>query len=634
MSTSRSVGDAVSIARKHRLLWLSLLVFLLGFPAGKAQTCLKDNGGCGPPPDLPQQCFPGIIGGPSSWQDPAEEQTWQLRRGLQSPRNTCEPPLGSYFPNCCSNNPPTTPRPIISIFTVGTRVKVAYDAPNLYCGERSIGDWPIGITCNYGAYSDLDQLVLSYSGGPIRYTFIYFENGIWDTGVDIPCGTTQSYQATIQYLANDNTPLSESTPLTSLPATPLPGPCPDRNVCSAPSGTSPSGGSPPVSAGLPINVGSGDVTVTQFLFTIAQEPMPLPFTLTYHSAAPMFPALVSSPVGLGWTHEYAQTLRPEDGTNNRLYHITPEGYEHEYLRIAPDAFWVAISPAELRGTITLVGSEYQLLDLNGTVTSFDVASGRWNSTKDRWGNTIFGSYTGSQLTTITDTMTRQIQLSYTSSLVTITLPNGKTWKMTLAGGLMTAIRDPIHLSSDWRTYTYVSDHAGVQRLLSSVKDDAAKELEAHTYDNVAGTGKDRGLTSSQAGGTRSNVSVTYDDVGNTRTVTHTIVTSPSIQQTTTFTLAYLGGRWLPSQISGNCSTCGGSNSDLQIFSYDSANHVTDRKDSSVPDQVETQYSYDGNGMLLSKIEAVGKSETRTTNYAYSYVPPGGSGLAPWPAFLT
>src|SRR6202162_4419593 len=99
MSTSRSVGDAVSIARKHRLLWLSLLVFLLGFPAGKAQTCLKDNGGCGPPPDLPQQCFPGIIGGPSSWQDPAEEQTWQLRRGLQSPRNTCEPPLGSYFPN-------------------------------------------------------------------------------------------------------------------------------------------------------------------------------------------------------------------------------------------------------------------------------------------------------------------------------------------------------------------------------------------------------------------------------------------------------------------------------------------------------------------------------------------------------
>jgi len=39
-------------------------------------------------------------------------------------------------------------------------------------------------------------------------------------------------------------------------------------------------------------------------------------------------------------------------------------------------------------------------------------------------------------------------------------------------------------------------------------------------------------------------------------------------------------------------------------------------------------------MLLSKIEAVGKSETRTTNYAYSYVPPGGSGLAPWPAFLT
>jgi RHS repeat-associated protein len=345
----------------------------------------------------------------------------------------------------------------------------------------------------------------------------------------------------------------------------------------------------------------------------------------------MFPALVGSPVGLGWTHEYAQTLRPEDGTSNRLYHITAEGYEREYLRIAPDNFWVAINPAELRGTIVKVGTdptaEYQLTDLNGTITGFDVTAGTWKYTKDRWGNTISGIYTSGQLTTISDSEGRQIQLANTSGQVTITLPNSKTWKLTLTGGLMTAIRDPLHPSSDWRTYSYVNDHVGVQRLLSSIKDDGLKELEAHTYE----TGTDRGATSSQAGGTRSNVTVAYNDGGGTRTVTHTIDTSPSVLQTTVFTVSYLGGRWMPSQISGNCATCGGANADLEIFTYDYANHVTDRKDGSAgPEQVETQYTYDGNGMLLSKIE-VGQ---RTTNYAYAYVPPGGSNMAPWPAFLT
>ena len=102
--------------------------------------------------------------------------------------------------------------------------------------------------------------------------------------------------------------------------------------------------------------------------------------------------------------------------------------------------------------------------------------------------------------------------------------------------------------SDWRTYTYVNDHAGVQRLLSSVKDDAAKELEAHTYDNTFGTGTDSALTSSQAGNTRSNVTISYD-TPTQRTVTHVI--DGATNQVSTFTLVYSGGRWLPTQVSGD-----------------------------------------------------------------------------------
>ncbi len=514
-------------------------------------------------------------------------------------------------------------------------MRVAYDAPNLYCGEKSIGDWPIDITCNNGAQTDLDQLVLS---GPSvqRFTFIYFENGTWDTGVDIPCGTTQSFQATIQYVANDGlTLISKSTALTPLPATALPAPCPSReSSCPGPAG----GGGPPIGSGLsvalPINVGSGDVMVRQPLFEISQTPTSMPFTLTYHSEAPIFAALVSSPVGVGWTHEYAQTLRPEDAANNRLYHITAEGFEHEYLRIAPDSFWTAVSPADLRGTVTQSGSEYLLTDLNGTVTHFDTATGRWNKTVDRWSNAIVGSYNGSgQLTTIADTEGRQITLTYTSGQVAIAVPDGSTWKLTLGtNNTLTQIFDPLHTgTTPWRSYAYATDHAGNLRLLTSIQDDAPTELEAHTYDNTPGTGTDRAFTSSQAGGTRSNVSIVYNTAG-TRTVTHTI--DGSTQETTTFNVVYQGGRWLATQISGACATCGGSGADLRVFTYDYANHVIDEKDGSGTETAESTFTYDANGMVLTKTEAVGKPEQRMTTYAYGYASGTPGGGLPWPSFVT
>src|SRR5262249_35504100 len=158
----------------------------------------------------------------------------------------------------------------------------------------------------------------------------------------------------------------------------------------------------------PINVGSGDAMVTVPMFSIGAQPMPLYFDLTYHSGAANYPALVSSPVGLGWSHPYAQTMRATDGsidgTGKTLYHITAEGYESEYARRPGDAAgtWTASSPGELRGTVTLVGSgatgEFQLTDLDGTLTAFDLQTGRWKRTQDRWGNQIVGTYTAGNLT--------------------------------------------------------------------------------------------------------------------------------------------------------------------------------------------------------------------------------------------
>jgi RHS repeat-associated protein len=504
------------------------------------------------------------------------------------------------------------------VSTTGTiQFDIPYDFPNAYCQNWANPDpaeWP---TPNQNT-----TLRIFIGTSEILRSPAIFEHGRWQPAIaGIGCNGSQTYS--IQLWTCSQSPpyvtiVSQNYTVTTTPDDCAPR---DRQECSAGEGIG-------TSAGGPINVGSGNVSYRESLFTIAQEPMPLPFTLTYHSASPLFPGLVTSePVGKGWTHQYNQILKPEAGSNgDRLYRITPEGYEEEYLRIPPATTWFAIRPGEARGTVSQPGSEYLLTDLNGRVTHFDPTTGRWNSTVDRWGNSISGSYNGSgQLETLTDSMGRQVVLTYSANQVTITLPNSKIWKLSLTAGLLTSIFDPLHTGATaWHTYTYVNDHAGILRLLASVKDDGDKELEAHTYDNA-----DRGLTSSQAGGTRSNVTITYDDAGSTRTVKHTIDTSPTLlEQTAVFTLIYRKGRWLPTQISGNCATCGGADADATSLIIDASNHVINRKVGSGGDQVETRYTYDVNGMLLSKTE-VGQ---RTTSYAYTYVPP--AGMAPWPAFLT
>src|SRR5690242_74304 len=254
------------------------------------QACQKypDIDGCGL---QPQQCFP-VASGPTSWQDPGAERTWQYRRAIQSPTEpSCEGVLGESIPSCCGGKPPSNgPDPSIAIRVVGTRVLIDYDAPGNYCTND--GDWPPFFTCTNDAKVDVNHLTISDAGGVLRAAFLYFEHGTWDTGIDIPCGQTASYSGLVSFAVSPSGAKSATTALT-----PLTGTCFDRRECGGGGGTS---------VGLPINVGSGDVMVRQPLFAIAQEPASLPFTMTYHSSAPMFPSLISEPIGRGWTHEYNQ----------------------------------------------------------------------------------------------------------------------------------------------------------------------------------------------------------------------------------------------------------------------------------------------------------------------------------------
>jgi len=200
-----------------------------------------------------------------------------------------------------------------------------------------------------------------------------------------------------------------------------------------------------MAVGAPVNVGSGDVSVSIPLFTLAQSPLSLSFSLSYHSETPLYPALVSSPLGLGWTHPYAQTLRAADPAGQILYHLTASGLESLYRRQG-DGSWTAVSPGELRGRVVLTGNRYVLTDLDGTATSFDAASGLWLETRDRWGNALSGSYDGSgHLAAVTDSEGRKIVLTSNGGLLTsVALPDGSLWRLGYSGDELGTVFDPLH----------------------------------------------------------------------------------------------------------------------------------------------------------------------------------------------
>ncbi len=321
-----------------RAVLFLVVAVLAGAGAVAGQGCTLLHNGCG---EFPQQCFADTLA-PATWSDGLTEQD---RVSFDSPESTCHAPVSVGPPACCTSfHPPGSSQPAISLRAEptgdGAEVVVDYDAPNYFC--QNTGDWPPLYTCVNDPIVSSDHLVL-FLGTPSNIVdvlargFIYYEQGTWHTRIKIPCGGATTVFARIDYLTSSGV-VTAVTPAMALPG----GECTDRKSC------------PLSGVGAPVNVGSGDVSVTVPLFRLAQDPMPLDFSLDYHSERPLAPGLVSSPLGPGWSHSFSDTLRPLGPGGGRLYRLTPEGYEEIYQRQA-DGSWQASSPGELRARVVASG---------------------------------------------------------------------------------------------------------------------------------------------------------------------------------------------------------------------------------------------------------------------------------------
>jgi RHS repeat-associated protein len=183
--------------------------------------------------------------------------------------------------------------------------------------------------------------------------------------------------------------------------------------------------------------GSKIETMTDISFRGARGGLELTRTYTSDLAA----ACSACPFGRGTTHNYAIQLTGTFQTGGSGRVVFPDevsGRLFNYARVAADGALVFASTA----TVSQLGDvvrrlrdgtlEYRYAD--GRLMKFD-SGGRLTAMLDRNGNTTTLTYTGANLTRITDPVGRAIALGYDAEnrIVSATDPAGRVWRYTYEG---------------------------------------------------------------------------------------------------------------------------------------------------------------------------------------------------------
>ena len=516
-------------------------------------------------------------------------------------------------------------------------------APETYPSEASLiasSDVPVvvaGKTSATGVYDeDAQKLTLTthfpYTDSPLlRHIAIHVDgaeregdlrgclnsvDGTCAIDLSLSCGTAHHIQIDANGCSRGDDMYNGAQSIDVAPScTHEPSGCRVKTSTSAEIPPDDSGASCDLCPGMPVHVGTGDVSAHIPLFTIAADPMPLRFDLHYHSMRPSFPNALAYPLGPGWTHPFNTSVKAVSA--DRLLLLSATGDRYYFDRATPSLF-LASRPAHIADTIALNDGQYIVRYPDGGSSAFDAATGHWLSTRDRWENTLSGTYDAAGDLVAVGAVT----LEYSNGLLSrIALPDGSAWTLdyapTPAGPVLHAIHDPVHPEQSWRTFAYAPQNDGVYRSLTEVRDAAGKLLEGHAYD---ASPFNRGLTSVSEGG-RDALQFAYDvpSAGKTR-VTRTI--DSQTVQVTDYTIVVRKGAYVASRIDGVCPSCG-STTESKAMTVDDAGRATSVTDAGGH---ITRFTYDAFGNVTLKVEAAGTDLQRVTTFEYAQ--PG------WPNFVS
>jgi RHS repeat-associated protein len=222
-------------------------------------------------------------------------------------------------------------------------------------------------------------------------------------------------------------------------------------------------------AAEPVNTLTGAYTTQVTDLQLPGIGVPFAWTRSYTSSD-----TTSGRLGPGWTDSYAASLAIQPNGDVILH--GDEG-QQVYYTLQPDGSFTGARGAQ--SVLSAEGGGYKLVRRDQVVYLFD-AQGHLTSEKDRNSQGLTFAYDGQgQLQTITDSVNRQIAITYLNGLVNrVTLPDGRYVEYGYTNGQLTSVRD-----ARGGTTQYTYDAGG---RLATIVDQNQHQVVRNVYDPTSG----------------------------------------------------------------------------------------------------------------------------------------------------
>ena len=351
----------------------------------------------------------------------------------------------------------------------------------------------------------------------------------------------------------------------------------------------------------PIDVGSGNVYETATDYETAGQNQ-LRFVRYYNSRA-SFNTVTAGLAGF-WRSNYDRYIRIL--SSGSVIAKRPDGQQISFVLI--NGTWT--TDPDIDTTLSSSGTTWTLQGPDDTVETYTTNSlgnfASLNTIHARNGYTQTLTWSGQQISSITDSYNRTLTFSYSNGLLSsVTTPDGTTISYgytAISGSFGYNLTSVTYPTSPASTVTYQYANTALPNALTGIIDENGNTFATWTYDGFS-----RGLTSARGGaGLNANLtSVAYNDTNGSRTVT----SAGGVTDTYTFTVL----QGIPKLTGISRAATSTTASASQTFSYDGNGYLASRTDWNGN---QTTYTNNSHGLPTTINDAAGSAVARTTTIAY------------------